>query len=304
MKQVIAIDIGGTKTHGALIDEQGTMIKDHRIPTNPALGPDALLSSLFALIDELKSGEDVMGIGIASAGRIDIERGEVFYSTDNIPGWSGVKLRAILEEAYQLPVFVDDDVNAAGPGEEWLGAAKGYDSYVLIALGTGIGGAVKVNGSLLRGAHWSAGELGHMILYPHGRHCNCGLDGCFEQYCSGTALVKRYHTLAQDTIKDGYALFALVEAKDPIACQVIEEFVDDLATAILSITNMFDPQILLIGGGLIDTKDYWWQCLMDKIADSPLAKIFMPRIEPAKLGNQAALYGAAYLAFAYLKTQS
>lgn len=141
-----------------------------------------------------------------------------------------------------------------------------------------------------------------MILYPHGRHCNCGLDGCFEQYCSGTALVKRYQELSKKCIQDGYALFEQIKAKDPIAIQVLHEFVEDLSIAMISIANMFDPEIILIGGGLSDTKEVWWDELIQCVSSSALSTIFTPKIIPAKLGNHAGLYGAAYLVFDYLKT--
>lgn len=305
MKHIIAIDIGGTKTHGALIDEAGVMLKDIRVATNPGLGREHLIASLYTIIDELKKNQVINGIGIGSCGRININSGEVFFATDNVPNWTGVNIRDILETRYHIPVFVDDDVNVAGPGEEWLGAAKGYDSYVLIALGTGIGASVKVHGKLLRGEHWSGGELGHMVLYPHGRPCNCGLDGCFEQYCSGTALVKRYNSLDEHhPVKDGYELFERIAKEESIANQVIDEFIDDLSIALVSLANIYDPQIFVIGGGLIDTKAYWWDKVIEKVHCSGLAKIFKPLIVPAKLGNRAGLYGAAKLALEYLETLS
>lgn len=305
MKKVIAIDIGGTKTHGAIIDETGAMLCDIKIATNPKLGKDILIQSLFTIVDKLKSSEDIEAIGVGCAGRINMNNGEVYFGTDNIPDWTGVNLKLLLMNRFNLPVFIDNDVNVAGPGEEWLGVAKGYDSYVTIALGTGIGASIKVNGSLLRGEHWSAGELGHMILHPHGRPCNCGLHGCLEQYCSGPALVKRYNCLNKThQVNDGYELFQQIKKENPIAEQVLQEFIDDLSIALCSIVNMYDPEIIVIGGGLIDTKEYWWNELMEKINESKLANIFSPKIVSAKLGNLAGLYGAAYLTFEYIETLS
>jgi glucokinase len=302
MKKVIALDIGGTKTLGALIDEEGNMLEKKRIPTNPSLGPENLMSSLYSIIENLLHTCKVDALAVASAGRINMTDGSVFYASDNIPGWTGMPIRRRLEDRYHLPVFVENDCKAAGYGEEWRGNAKGHDSYVLIALGTGVGAAVKINGKMLHGAHWSAGELGHMILHPGGRQCNCGLKGCVEQYCSGPALVRRYNELVTDhPAADGYELFSRLKEGDSLAAQVIEEFTADLAAMIVSLSNIYDPEIFILGGGLADTSDAWWSQLLNRIRESGILNQFEPEIIAAALGNEAAVYGMAYYAFQVLE---
>ena len=304
MKKALAIDIGGTKIHGAIFDETGKILLEHEVPTDAQRGAKEVLKSINQLIDELKAQIKPNVIGIGIPGRINVAKGSFYYPPNNIPGFEKISIRKVLEKKHHIPVIVDNDVNVAGLGEEWMGAAKGRNSYVLVALGTGIGGAVKVDGVRLHGAHWSATEIGHMTLYPHGRQCNCGMIGCFEQYCSGPALVRGYNELNPDhPIKAGYDFFPLIDAKDPIAIKVLAKFVDDLKVGLNNLMNAYDPEAFLIGGGLINTKKYWWDELIKALKASPMADIYMPKILPTKLGNNSCIYGAAYLGFEYLKTK-
>lgn len=300
MKHCIAIDIGGTKTIGALLREDASIVCERRFPTNPKLGPENLLASLYAVIEELKKIVNVDCISVGSAGRINIETGDVFFASDNIPGWTGVKIKELLQERYHIPVVVENDCKVAGYGEQWQGSAKGLNSYVCISLGTGVGAAIYCEGQMMHGSHWSAGELGHITLHPNGRQCNCGLKGCVEQYCSGTALVKIYNDRSNTKIDTGYDFFGLVESEDKIALEVLDDFVDDMYNLCMTIYNSYDPEKIIIGGGLVDTRKYWWDKLLVKISNSPLSSLFNPEIVPASLNNRAAIFGAAYLGFKYL----
>lgn len=296
MKQVIGIDIGGTKTVGAIINEKKQILKELRIPTNPQHGPDNLIRSIEDIINELCNEYSVDAIGIGSAGRINIDQGTVHFASDNIPGWTGVRIKEVIENKFKIPTFVENDCKVTGLGEEWNGAAKGVHSYVCVALGTGVGAAVKIDGNMLHGKDYSAGELGHMILYPNGRQCNCGLCGCVEQYLSGPSLVKSYNALSKCHVKTGYEFFELIQSNNKIAKLVLTQFVDDLVVFCQSIYNIYDPQMIIIGGGLVDTKQYWWDEFQNKIEHSPLSKILRINVVEAQLGSKAALYGAAYLA--------
>lgn len=296
MKKVIAIDIGGTKTAGAVVDENATILKELRVPTNPKLGPDILISTLCSIVEELIKEYEISAIGIGSAGRVNINDGSIFFASDNIPGWTGVKLQEIIYKKFNIPVIVENDCKVTGLGEEWKGAAQGLNSYVCLALGTGIGAAVKCEGRLLHGKHYSAGELGHIVLHPGGRQCNCGLKGCFEQYCSGPSLVRIYNEEADISINSGYEFFDLVRSNNITALKVLDDFVDNMYNAILTITNTYDPEKIIIGGGLIDTKDLWWDKLLSKIKESSLNQLFEIQVVPATLGSKAAVYGAAYIA--------
>lgn len=297
MRYYLAFDIGGTKTIGAIVSDQGKIVEQLRIPTQPHLGPENLIQSLFEIVEQfIAKGYRIDAIGVGAAGRIDIHQGSVFYASDNIPGWTNQNIKQQLEEKFSIITFVDNDCNVAGLGEEWLGVAKQVSSYVSLSLGTGVGAAVKVNGKLLHGAHWSGGELGHMTLYPEGHPCNCGLKGCLEQYCSGPALVKTFNRIVQEDIKDGYEFFELVKSNHEVAVCVLNEFVKNLVTACVSLFNIYDPEVIIIGGGLIDTKEYWWDNFQEQLKASSLNDLFKLNVVQAQLGSLAAIYGAAYLA--------
>lgn len=303
MKTVISLDVGGTKTLGALINSRGDKLREFKTATNPQQGRDGLIESLEKVIDTLLTDSSAEAIAIGSAGRINFETGAVYYATNNLPDWTDFKLKEYFEKKYNLPVIVDNDVNVAGLGEEWLGNAQNVSSYVCITLGTGIAAAIKLGNTFIRGHHWSAGEVGHMLLHPEGRQCNCGLKGCFEQYCSGTALFKIYNELSKNSsINSGRDFFELIKKRDMVALSVLNGFKQNLANALVSLANVYDPEVFILGGGLIETKEYWWDDLIKLIENSALAKnVFTPVVIPAKLGNDAGIYGAAFLAFKYLK---
>lgn len=286
--KVIGIDIGGTKILGGIINTNGNLIKLKETPTQAKLGREVILKNLFNTIDNLID-EDTKGIGIGSAGRINFDTGVVEYATDNLPGWTGCNLKEILEKKYKIPVVVDNDVNAAAIGEMWLGSGKGYKSMLVMTIGTGVGGAIIYNGELIRGASWSAGEIGHMILYPEGRQCNCGQRGCLEQYASGTAIYKEYNELlGEEKVSSAKEVFELYKENDDIAMKVINSFIKSLTLSIVSLKNIIDPEVFIIGGGVIDSKDLWW----DKL------KTILGRdvnVVPANLGGKATVFGAAKL---------
>ncbi|MBE3593344.1 MAG: ROK family protein [Thermoanaerobacter sp.] len=286
--KVIGIDIGGTKILGGIINTNGNLIKLKETPTQAKLGREVILKNLFNTIDNLID-EDTKGIGIGSAGRINFDTGVVEYATDNLPGWTGCNLKEILEQRYKIPVVVDNDVNAAAIGEMWLGSGKGYKSMLVMTIGTGVGGAIIYNGELIRGSSWSAGEIGHMILYPEGRQCNCGQRGCLEQYASGTAIYKEYNELlGEEKVSSAKEVFELYKENDDIAMKVINSFIKSLTLSIVSLKNIIDPEVFIIGGGVIDSKDLWW----DKL------KTILGRdvnVVPANLGGKATVFGAAKL---------
>ncbi len=289
MKKVLGIDIGGSKILGGVVKEDGTLLKVKQVDTEAQKGKETILANLFKVIDDLIAGENVDGIGIGSAGRIDYEKGTVVYATDNLPGWTGTPVKGILEDKYGIEVAVDNDVNAAVLGEMWLGAGKGYRNILMMTIGTGVGGAVVADNKLVRGNSWSAGEIGHMTLYPYGKECNCGQKGCLEQYISGTALYKQYNELSENLkIKNARQVFELYRQKDKVAIKVINNFIMLLSISIISIKNILDPEIFIIGGGVIESKELWWNDLKASLSSNI-------NVMSAKLGNKAAMFGAAKL---------
>ncbi|WP_096231942.1 ROK family protein [Thermoanaerobacterium sp. RBIITD] len=288
MNKVIGIDIGGTKILGGVIDSYGNLLKSNEVLTEAKLGRDHILKKLFSIIDTLID-KDIEGIGIGSAGRINFNTGEVVYATDNLPGWTGLNLKNIIEEKYSLPTIVDNDVNAAAIGESWVGAGKGFRNMVMLTLGTGVGGAIMLNGKVVRGYNWSAGEIGHTVLFPDGRKCNCGHKGCAEQYISGTALYKRYNKIiGHNMVNDAEEVFSLFKKSNNTSKIVINEFLKSLSLLILNIRNFIDPEVIILGGGVINSKDLWWDALKLSLKSDI-------NIIPAKLNNYATMFGAAKL---------
>jgi glucokinase len=289
MKKVIGIDIGGTKILGGIIDSEGKLIEIRELPTDASQGRVAILNNVFRIIDGIID-RNIEGIGVGSAGRINYNTGVVDYATDNLPGWSQFKLKEALEQKYNIPVIADNDVNAAAIGEKWVGAARNYKNFVMLTLGTGVGGAIVLNGDIIRGSHWGAGEIGHMILYPDGRQCNCGHKGCLEQYVSGSAISKRYNHLAGfERVRNAKEVFELLKKEnDSYAKAVASEFINSLSMAIVSLKNIIDPELFIIGGGLINSRELWWDELIRLLGNDV-------KIVSAVLGNKAAIFGAARL---------
>ncbi|AGB19517.1 ROK family protein [Thermoanaerobacterium thermosaccharolyticum] len=288
MKKVIGIDIGGTKILGGVIGSNGDLIKFKETSTDANLGRDHILKKLFGVLDDLFDA-DIEGIGIGSAGRIDFNTGEVIYATDNLPGWTGINLKEIISQKYKTKTIVENDVNAAIIGENWVGSAKNYRDILMITLGTGVGGAIILDGKLIRGSHFSAAEIGHTILYPDGKKCNCGQNGCVEQYISGTAIYKRYNELAgSNMVNSAKDVFDLFIKNDEISKLVLDEFVKSLSLLIFNIRNFIDPEIIILGGGVTNSKDLWWEYLKSQIKCDL-------NISIAGLNNFSTAYGAAKL---------
>ena len=304
MKHAAAIDVGGTKILGALVDEEGNVKKEIRIPSDFELGGLHIMEKIFELVDELAKLEKIDAVGIGIGGRIDVEKGIINWGVKPVPHWFGLKVKEMTENRYHVPCAVDNDVKVAGYGEQWKKKKKGLDSYVCITLGTGVGGAVCIDGKMLHGKHWSGGEIGHYILYPNGRPCTCGFQGCVEQYLSGTALVKIYNDRAPEKVKTGYEFFERVREKEAFALEVLDQFVENLSVFLNSLCNTYDPERFIIGGGLIDTKEFWWDKLLKIMSSSPINQVYSPEIVPALLGNKAGYYGSAYIAFRMLNKEA
>lgn len=292
----LGIDIGGTKIRAALVDLSGNIRQVAQTATPVADGREGILRALYSLVDPLVDQVDAIGVG--SAGRINVREGSVAYATDNLPGWTGTPLKALLQRRCPKPVFVDNDVNVAALAEGWVGAARGLEHFLCLTLGTGVGGALVSRGQLVHGATWSAGEIGHMLLYPGGRPCNCGGFGCLEQYVSGPALVRSANQMgganrSGGPYPDGRLLFQAVEAGEEPALKAIDAFCRDLAYALQTLQSVFDPEAVIIGGGLIDGRQVWWERLAEQV------RLLCPVpvvTRPAALGGDAGVVGAARLA--------
>ena len=299
MTKTIGLDIGGTKIQGAVIDEKGEILKTYRLETCAREGKDKVLDNISKIIDFLKT-DDIKAVGVGTPGFIDSENGIVTFA-GNIDGWTGLNLKKEIEKRSSLPVFIENDANIALVCEKWLGSGKGFNDIVMITIGTGLGGAVyNKKMGLLSGSNFQGAELGHLILHPNGEYCTCGQSGCAEGYCSGTAIVRHYEELTRNKL-EGQEIFELVKTDDN-AKKVIDRFTSDLAWFLTSLRNIFDPELIIIGGGVINSKDYWWKEVLEKFYNyCHLSEKI--EIKPAKYLNDAGVIGAGRIAMERLKNE-
>ena len=286
MTKVLGIDIGGTKIRMGVIDANGEIFYDEQVPT---------AFPLYAYLEQqvmrvLALHPEVAAIGIGTHGFVDPKEGRVIYATDILPGWTGTAVKEQLEKATGKLVELENDANCVALAESKFGAAKGLDRVVCLTLGTGLGGGVLWDGKLLSGGrHGGAGELGHMLLYPGGVLCPCGRKGCGEQYVSGTAIRRRIKEAGLNVTPQ--ELFENA-AKDPACMQVVEGFTTDLAFIVSNLQAAFDMDMMVIGGGVSESAELWWELFLQKLEPqllNPLA------VEIAQFENDAGILGAALL---------
>ncbi len=309
----LGVDIGGTKIAAALVDAHGRVTGRQTTPTPVVDGAAAILAAALDLSRRVlatHSGPKAVAVGVGSAGEIDVTRGVVTYASANLPGWAGLDLAAAFTAATGLPAVIDNDVNALAIGECQFGAGRGFRDVLCVAVGTGIGGALVLDGQLRRGANWAAGEIGHLIAAWDGdRVCSCGHRGHLEAYAAGPALAARYRQLAttwpegsaraQPAVADPTdlrAVAALARAGDPLARRVIAEGAEILGLCLAGLLDALDPQALVIGGGVTELGNLWWQPLEAALRSNPLPGPAQIPLRRTQLGADSVLIGAAWLA--------
>jgi glucokinase len=309
----LGVDIGGTKIDTALVSSSGKIISNYYRFVDPSKNPDRAISDI---IDSVRiclreSGKQASALGVGVAGQIDKTAGIVRRSP-NLPDWHDVPLRGRLEEALKMPVMVNNDVRVITWGEWQHGSGKGINDLVCLFLGTGVGGGVVTNGHLLEGCENSAGELGHMTVVAGGRKCHCPNEGCLEAYVGGWGLADRAkdavqaNPLAGKTINDlagsidnisSIIVSQAYNAGDPLAHRIIKDTVKYLAAGIVTIVNIFNPCLIILGGSVIQGFPDIVPAVDKKVRDLALqTPVENLRITTGALGNKAGVIGAATLA--------
>lgn len=253
----IGVDIGGTTIKGILFDNG--VVKTHEEPTYGNVGLNAILNSLFKVIDNLFNKE-VGFIGVSSAGNIDPYNGVCVYATDNLLGFTGLNIKSTIQQRYGVDCTVDNDAICALKCEV---DGLNVQSAVMVTFGTGIGGAVIINGKILRGKNFDGGRLGHMCLVPDGMPCNCGKYGCVESYLSCTALLKESKKFISD-IKDCKQLFDLYLKGNQLIVPVIDQFSHYLNIFLDNLRTCYGADLIILGGGLMNGKDVVEKLIIDK----------------------------------------
>lgn len=310
-KYCIGIDIGGTFIKGAVVDLNGKIVKDGKVPSQTEIGPDQITQNIISLVKTLISdcgltNQDICGIGMGSPGMVDSQQGTVVFA-GNL-GWEDYPIAQKVANATGLKVKVANDANVAALGEVKFGGAKDYDNIVMITLGTGVGGGIIVDGKMLEGNRSAGAEIGHTVIVYGGQPCTCGRKGCFEAYSSATALIRETKNamLAHKNSKmweigsldnvSGITAFDYAK-KDEYAAEVIENYISYLACGIVNLANIFRPQAVLIGGGVCGQGDNLIKPLQKKVDAELFGKGKGPSVPifVATLGNKAGVLGAAAL---------
>lgn len=289
-KSVIAIDLGGTALKFGRFLRDGTSLGTMTLPTPQPATPEAVKDLLVATIRQLNQTHSNIAIGIGTPGPVDAT-GKIAKVAINLAGWQDIPLAHWLEKETGLPTIMANDANCAGLGEAWLGAGQSYQDLVLLTLGTGVGGAIILDGTLFTGHRGAAGELGLITLNLDGPPCNSGNQGSLEQYASIGAIRRM-------TGKDPLELGQLAQAGDKTALQFWEEYGKLLGAGIASLVYILTPEAVIIGGGISASADFFFPALKAEIDRRvlPICREGMVLLK-AQLGNQAGMVGAAKLAW-------
>jgi glucokinase len=306
----IGVDVGGTSVRAGVVDRHGNVVDTARAPT-PA-GESALEDAIVSAVGGLIAQHRVGAVGLAVAGFVTTDRRSVMFAPHL--AWRNAPVGDRIAERLNLPVVLEHDANAAVLAEHRFGAARGAGVALLVAIGTGIGGGLLLNGEVFRGAHGVAPELGHLRLVPGGRACPCGKQGCWERYCSGTALsvtavelLARYPgkstVLRRDSAVDsrsvtGRKVAAAAREGDPLAQRAMSELASWLGEGLALVADIYDPEVVVIAGGVSESAPLFLDDARDHYKKMITGAGFRPlaRIRTAQLGDDAALVGAAALA--------
>ena len=309
----IGIDLGGTNIAVGVVSEAGSILAETSAKTLAERPYQEVIRDMAACVMKAvtKAGmteADIASIGIGIPGVAQGDSGVVFNCTNL--GWINVPLRAEMQKYINKPVFLDNDANVAALAESDFGVSAGYKSSVMITLGTGVGGGIVINGRPWAGAHGRGGEIGHMTLVPDGAPCTCGNNGCVERYCSATAIIRMakqecYSFPNTAILKKAGGDINRVNAKlvidaakegDASALRVFNSFVKYLAMTINDITAFFDPDIIVLGGGVSYAGDFLLNSVAELLPRYQMFKALpIPKLALAKLGNEAGIVGAAML---------
>jgi glucokinase len=308
----IGVDIGGTKVLGAVVDRNGEVLAQSRQDT-PAADTAEIVRRVVSVIRELRESHEVGSIGVGAAGWIDVSRSTILFAPNL--AWRNEPLRDLIQAEVDIPILMENDGNVAAWAEFTFGAARDADdSMVLITVGTGIGSGIVLGGNLVRGANGIAAEIGHVVTVPGGHLCGCGRLGCLEQYASGNALVRYAQQSAKDDPESATALLGLAggaveaingplvtraaRAGDPASLAAFDQIGYWLASGLADLVQVLDPQVIVIGGGVIEAGDLL-MAPVRRYFDEALAqrgRLPVGEVRPALLGNKAGVVGAADLA--------
>lgn len=312
-KFAVGVDLGGTSIKIGLVDEKGKILEKVTIDSLANEGPETVVNQIIKGIKQLRKRDNhkILGIGVGSPGTIRIKKGTV-ENPPNFPGWGKIHLGNIIKKVFEVNVFVENDANAAAIGEMIYGAGKKFDNFILITLGTGVGGGIIINKKIYRGEIGGAGELGHVSIDAYGAPCKCGSFGCVEAYIGNSYLIERVKTELQKNKKsilhqmcsnnlmdlNPKIIHEASEKGDEFARSVIIDAGKRLGYGLANAVHILDITNIIIGGGVAG----FGKLLFDSVEEALKSRVMKPfrdRVEviPAKLKNEAGIKGASALVF-------
>ena len=316
-RTVIGVDLGGTNLRTAIVGSDGQILVKHKEATRAVEG---WMKVVARLIDNIKRqleigaqmGAEVFAVGVGAPGVILVDKGIVVKSP-NFPDWNNLPLKAELEKALKIPVYIENDANAAALGEKWRGAGRDIKSMIHLTLGTGVGGGIILDNKIWHGADGMAGEIGHMTLIPDGRQCTCGNTGCLETYASARGIVQSFREElekqklpAAEILKEitSEKVYQAAREGDAVARRVMKEMGRMLGIGIASLINIFNPERVVIGGGVKDA----WPLFIGATHEEIMKRAFQvpaerTEIVPSLLGDDAGMVGAAAVALELQSTR-
>ena len=305
----IGLDLGGTNIRAAAITKEGEILHRVRIATEVSKGKESVIANILKIIETIREktkGFKLSAIGMGIPGIIFFDKGIVARSP-NFPDWIDFNLRERLSKDLDVPFYIDNDANLAAVGEGWVGAGKEFNSFCMLTLGTGVGGGIILNKNIWRGEYGMAGELGHITIYPDGHPCPCGNKGCLEQYASATGIVRMamegnppsptFTKGGKEGIITADMIFQLAKEGDRFALEIFQKMGRILGIGIADLVNILNIELFVLGGGVADSWDYFIDSAIDEIKKRTY-RITGERVKvvKAELGDDAGIFGAAYMA--------
>lgn len=312
-KYAIGVDLGGTNIKIGIVSEKGKIIEKVSLSSKADLGPEKVIKQIKIGIKEIlsKNKNKIRGIGIGSPGVVSVKKGTV-ENPPNFPGWTKINLGNIISKEFGIDCHVENDANAAAIGEMIFGSGKKYNSFVMITLGTGVGGGIIINRKLYRGEIGAAGEVGHITINYNGPRCNCGSHGCIEAYVGNNYLISKVKSdLAASPnpkvlklVKNDLDLLTpliinkAAEEGDAFAKAVINEMGVQIGSALASVSNLLDVSTFIIGGGVSGFGKPLFTAINKSLVERVITSLKnRVKVLPAKLKNEAGIKGASALVF-------
>lgn len=310
----IGIDLGGTKIAAGIVDENGKIIHKDSLPTGRTRESQAIVDDICLIIEKMLadtkiSKEEIHSVGIGSPGSLDREKGMIIANFNL--GFRYVRIREEIQKVINVAVFVENDANCAAIAESIAGTAKGAEHAIIVTIGTGIGGGIIVNNKLYIGVNGAGGELGHVVICLDGEPCTCGRKGCWEAYSAAPALIRQTKAMAEkypsskiwelidgnlDKV-DAKVAFDAAKLGDEAGLKVVDKYIDLFAEALSNMVNIFQPEVIAIGGGVSKEGEYLLAPLREKMKGRTffIGDLQSTRIVEAQMGNDAGIVGAALI---------